>query len=131
MTDEDLNRSLARLYRLMVLFAGIGFIWCFHLEGLLPAIGFLLGVVGSFGNLWLFSWLSRAMGPGEGNRKPWQAGTFISRYFLLFAAGYVIVKGLGVSPLPVVFGLFASTAAILISATFEIIQGLFTRGGTR
>lgn len=128
MTDEELSRYLRRLYRIMTVYAAAGSIWYFRVQGPLPALGFLLGVLGSFGNLWLFNWLSRAMGPGENNQKPWQAGAFIGRYLLLFAIGYVIVKGLGVSPLPVVFGLFASTAAVLASAVFEISQSLFRRG---
>jgi hypothetical protein len=114
----------------MTLFAVIGSVWYVRFQGALPALCFLLGVLGSFGNLWLFNWLSRAMA-GDAARKPWQGGAFISRYLVLFAMGYVIVKGLGVSPLPVVFGLFASTAAVLASATFEIIQTLLHRGQTR
>jgi len=91
-------------------------------------LAFFLGALGSFGNLWLFHWLSRAIAPGESSRKPWQAGAFIGRYLILFTLGYVIVKGLGVNPLPVVFGLFASTAAILFSSAVEIVQSRF---GTR
>lgn len=128
MTEEELSRYLRRLYRIMTVFAVIGCVWYLRVQGSLPALGFLLGVLGSFGNLWLFNWLSRAMGPDEGARKPWQAGTFIGRYLILFSIGYVIVKGLGVSPLPVVFGLFASTAAVLISAVLEIVQSLLRRG---
>lgn len=109
----------------MTLFAVIGAISYFRIDGPLAALGFLLGVLGSFGNLWLFNWLSRAMAPDANGRKPWQAGAFIARYLILFAMGYVIVKGLGVSPLPVVLGLFASTAAVLALGVFEIIQSLF------
>lgn len=130
MTDEELSRYLRRLYRLMTLFAVIGSVCYVALQRPLSALGFLLGVLGSFGNLWLFNWLSRAMAAGDGPRKAWQSGAFVSRYLILFALGYVIVKGLGVSPLPVVFGLFASTAAVIVSATFEIIGTLFRRGGT-
>ncbi len=128
MTEQELRRYLHRLYRLMILFAAVGFAWYFRQQGSAAALGFVFGVLGSFGNLWLFNWLSRAMGPGDAARKPWQAGAFVGRYLLLFTMGYVIVKGLGVSPLPVVLGLFASTAAILASAIFEIIQTLFRKG---
>ena len=127
MTEQELNSYLRRLYRLMTLFAVIGAICYFRVDGPLAALGFLLGVLGSFGNLWLFNWLSRAMAPDANGRKPWQAGAFVSRYLILFAMGYVIVKGLGVSPLPVVLGLFASTAAVLTSGVFEIVQSLFLK----
>lgn len=115
--------TVRRLYRLTIAFGMIGFVLYFAVLGLLPAIGFLLGALGSLGNLWLFDWLSRAIAP-EGARKPWQAGTFITRYLLFFAIGYVIVKGLGVSPLPVIFGLLASTAAVLVSSIFELLASL-------
>ena len=131
MTDEQLAQYLRRLYRLMTLFAVLGSIWYFRFQGPLTALGFLLGVLGSFANLWLFTWLSRAMAPGDAPRNPWRSGAFIGRYLILFAIGYVIVKGLGVSPLPVVLGLFASTAGVLASALLEIIQGLFQRGSSR
>lgn len=132
MTDAELSRYLERLYRLMALYGALGFSWYWLMQGIAPALGFVLGTLGSFGNLWLFNWLSRAMAPAaaESGRKPWQAGAFLGRYALLFAIGYVIVKGLGVSPLPVVLGLFASTAAVLTAAAIEIIHSLFQRGPT-
>ncbi len=127
MTDE-LIRSIRRLYWAMGCFALIGCLWYLGHGGATPAVAFLLGVIGSFGNLWLFRWLSGAIAPGQGSRRPWQAGAFVLRYLVLFAAGYVIVEGLDVSPLPVVLGLFASTAAVLVSAAIDIFQGLFGEG---
>jgi hypothetical protein len=117
--------TIHRIYWLTVAFGLIGFVSYFAVLGPIPAIAFLLGAAGSFGNLWLFDWLSRAIAPGTASRKPWQTGTFITRYLLFFAVGYVIVEGLGVSPLPVVLGLLASTAAVLISSIFELAASLF------
>src|ERR1700761_9527300 len=116
--------SLRRLYRLTALFGIFGFVSYFWLEGLRSGLGFLLGAATSFGNLWLFHWLADAIAPADAPRKPWQAGAFVGRYLILFTAGYVIVKALGVSPLPVVLGLFASTAAVLLSITIELVQSL-------
>ncbi len=65
MTDEDLGRSIHRLYWLMGSFGTAGFVWYFWLQGPRPAFGFLLGTLGSFGNLWLFGWLSHSIAPGE------------------------------------------------------------------
>ncbi len=79
-------------------------------------------------NLWLFSWLAGGIAPGGGGRKPWQAGAFATRYLLLFMGGYVIVKSLNVKPLAVIFGLFASTAAVLLWSIAELWQ---SRLGTR
>jgi hypothetical protein len=117
--------TIRRLYWLTIAFGLIGFVSYFAVFGSIPAVAFLLGAAASLGNLWLFDWLSRAIAPGTTSRKPWQAGTFITRYLLFFAVGYVIVKGLGVNPLPVVLGLLASTAAVLMSSIFELVASLF------
>ena len=119
--------SVRRLYRLTLVVGVLGaaaFGWA---QGAREALAFGLGALGSFGNLWLFHRLSLSIAPKEGAGKPWQAGAFIGRYILLLAAGYVIVKGLGVNPLPVVLGLFASTAAVLASSIVELLQDLLSR----
>ena len=117
--------TIERLYTLTLAFGVLGFVFYWVLVGFIPALAFLLGALGSFGNLWLFHWLAHAISPGESSRKPWQAGAFVSRYLILFTLGYVIVKALNVNPLPVVFGLFSSTAAVLSSSVVEVIQSLF------
>ena len=123
MMDQDFTRSVRQLYWLTGLFGAAGFVWYFWFAGARPAFGFALGAVGSFGNLWLFNWLSCVIGPGKTARKPWGAAAFIGRYLILFLAGYSIVKTLGVSPLAVVLGLFASTAAVLtLSITFLVVE---------
>jgi hypothetical protein len=116
--------NLPRLYRLTGSFGILGFVSYFWLAGPRSAFGFLLGAAISFGNLWLFNWLADAIASADSPRKPWQAGAFVGRYLVLFTAGYVIVKALGVNPLPVVLGLFASTAAVLLSITIELLQNL-------
>lgn len=117
--------TIQRLYNLTLAFGLIGFVLYWWFQGFIPGLACLLGALGSFGNLWLFHWLARSMEPGTTARKPWQAGTFVGRYLILFTLGYVIVKSLGVNPLPVVLGLFASTAAVLFSSTVEVVQSLF------
>jgi len=112
-------------YRLTILFGILGAAAFGWLKGPQEGLAFALGALGSFGNLWLFDRLSVGIAPGEGSKKPWEAGAFVGRYIILFAAGYVIVKGLGVNPLPVVLGLFASTAAVLTSSIVELIQNLW------
>lgn len=117
------NRSITvrQLYRLTLLFALAGTIVYFVYGGFRPALAFALGSATSFLNLWLFNRLASGIEPGERSKKPWQAGAFAGRYLIFFAAGYVIVKALDVSPLPVVFGLFASTAAVLLSSVLELL----------
>jgi hypothetical protein len=125
MTEQDAILSVRRLYWLTGSFGAIGFVSYFWLQGTRPAFAFALGTLGSFGNLWLFNWLTRAIAPGDAMRKPWQAGAFIGRYLVFFLLGYVIVKSLGVNPLPVILGLLASTAAVLASTVIELLQSLF------
>jgi ATP synthase I chain len=117
--------SIQRLYALTFAFGLIGFVSYWLGQGFTPGLAFLLGSFVSLGNLWLFHWLARAIEPGERSQKPWQAGAFIGRYLILFTLGYVIVKGLNVNPLPVVFGLFASTAAVIFSSVADLVQNLF------
>ena len=122
MTEQDALLSVRRLYWLTGSFGLIGFVSYFAVDGVRPAVAFALGASGSFGNLWLFEWLSRSIAPGDNPRRPWQAGAFVVRYLLLFASGYVIVKALDVKPLAVVLGLLASTGAVLASIIIELFQ---------
>jgi hypothetical protein len=117
--------SVRQLYTLTMAVGVLGTVIFLIPYGFRPALAFLLGTVVSLGNLWLFSWLSQAIAPGAGQQKPWQAVAFIGRYLILFTFGYVIVKSLGVSPLPVVLGLFASTAAVLLSSLLELTGNMF------
>jgi hypothetical protein len=112
--------TIGQLYRLTFLFALAGTIFYTVYGGFRPGLAFALGAATSLLNLWLFDRLASGIAPGEGSKKPWQAGAFAGRYLIFFAAGYVIVKALDVSPLPVVFGLFASTAAVLLSSVLEL-----------
>ena len=125
MSPQNASLSIKRLYWLTSSFGISGFVWYFWAQGSRAALAFILGALCSVGNLWLFDRLSRAIAPGETSRKPWQAGTYIARYLILLAAGYVIVKALNVSALAVVLGLLASTAAVVTSLIFELLLNLF------
>ena len=126
MNDQDADHAIQRTYKLTGLFAAVGFVSYFWAEGVRSAAAFALGAVCSFGNLWLFDWISRAIAPSASSRKPWQAGAYFTRYVLLLGIGYAIVKALGVSPLAVILGLLASAAAILTSLIFELISHLLS-----
>ncbi len=119
--------SIRRIYWLTGVFAVAGFAAFWPRQGFNTALAYLLGALVSAGNLFLFGYLSRAISPSPGESKPWQARAFISRYVLMFAAGYVIVKALGVNPLAVIVGLLASTAAAVTSIIIELFERLFTK----
>lgn len=125
MTERELLRSVARLYWFTGAFTAIGFVWYFCAADARDAFGFVLGASASFGNLWLFAWLTRSISPGESTRKAWPASLYAGRFLVLFFIGYVIVKLLGVNPLAVILGLLVSTAAVLTSIAFQLIQSFF------
>lgn len=117
--------DVRRLYLLTGILSAGGFIAEFIWAGGRNGLGFLIGAAGSFGNLWTFDLLAGAIAPGERTQKPWGAGLFVGRYIILIAAGYATVKTLNVSPLAVLLGLLASTAAALASAVFDLVESLF------
>ena len=123
--------SIRRVYILTAGLALAGFAALWPTQGFKTALAYLLGAAVSIGNLYLFGYLSRAISPAPGESKPWEARAFISRYLLLFAGGYAIVKVLGVNPLAVIVGLLASTAAVIASIIIELFERLFTRSTTR
>lgn len=124
MTEQELHRSLRRLYYITGVFSAIGFIFYIWMRGATAALSFALGAAGSFGNLWLFVWLTRAIAPGDHAPQSWKAGLFVMRYAVLLLLGYVIVKSLSVNGLAVLLGLLVSTAAVIASSTLEMIQSL-------
>ena len=124
--DEE-RQSVHRLYLMTAAFTLCGAVFVWTKIGGRSAVGFLLGALGSFANLWLFHWLSRAIAPGDRQQKPWGAGLFIGRYLGLWLVGYTTVKALDVSPLPVLLGLLASTAAVLASSIAELVRSLFRK----
>ncbi len=130
----------AEFRRVCLLTAGlgvIGFVSYLAIQGLRPGLAFAAGVLGSFGNLWMWNWLVHSLSRyatnqhSTENKKPsWQAGSFIGRYVILLGLGYVIVRALDVSPLAIISGLLASTAAVLISLVVEIISSFFRKAST-
>ncbi len=118
------SASYRRLQIFTLAFGVSGFIAYFATRGFRFALAFLLGALGSYGNLLLYTWLARAISPGERPQKPWTAGLFILRYFGLWLVGYTTVKALDVSPLPVLFGLLATTAAVLASSVIDLIRSV-------
>ena len=113
--------SIKKLYALTCLVGALGFVSYFWAAGVRSAIAFALGAACSLGNLWVFDRLSASITPSADSRKPWLAGTYITRYILLIGAGYTIVKALNVSPLAVILGLLASTVAVLTSLIVELV----------
>ena len=128
MTDLEANLIVRRIYWLALGFGALGFVAYFAVQGWRPGAAFGLGALGSIGNLWIFDKLAHSIEPapaGQPPKKTWQAGIFVTRYILLLAVGYAIVKTLGVNPLAVILGLLSSTAAVIASTVIELLQNFF------
>ena len=101
-------------------------------QGFKTALAFLLGAVAI---AWKFVSvrlsLSRHFTSRQAKESPGKRGLSSLDTYYCSPAGYVIVKALGVSPLAVILGLFASTAAVVTSSIIELFESLFTRSTTR
>jgi hypothetical protein len=128
MTEPEAAVIVRRVYWLAVGFGLIGFVAYFGLQGWRPALGFALGTLGSLGNLWLFEKLTHLIEPaaaGETPKKVWPASIFVTRYIVMILLGYAIVNTLDVNALAVILGLLASTAAVIASTIFELLENFF------
>jgi hypothetical protein len=114
--------TVRRLYWLTIAFGVAGCIAYSVVQGFRLGLAFLLGAGISLVNLWLFNYLAGSLAPSTSENKPWSARAFVSRYLLLFAGGYAIIRTLGVNPLPVVLGLLTSTAAVVAASIAELIR---------
>jgi ATP synthase I chain len=128
MTELQAEFVVRRIYWLVLAFGIIGFVAYFTLDGWRPAVGFALGALGSFGNLWLYERLTHLIepaAPGEPPKKPWQTGVFITRYVVMILLAYAIVNTLGVNALAVILGLLTNSAAVLTSSLIEVFESFF------
>jgi hypothetical protein len=85
------------------------------------SLGFLTGAGLSL--LSYQSWLRLAGSLGESGTAP-PAGSalfLVLRYFLIAALIYVIVRGLGTSPAPLIVGLLVSFAAVVLALLSEFV----------
>jgi biotin transporter BioY len=124
LTARDYQLSLRRIYFLTLSLALLGVIGFTAFRGYKAGLAFLCGAAISFLNLWLFDWIAHGIVPDTGEPKTRRAGTFISRYLVLFLFGYATVNTLGLDALAVVSGLLASTAAVLLASVFELAHAV-------
>jgi len=114
------DRALARIVRIGAGLGIAGTIATLVRFGPRTAVGFLAGAILSLLN---FYGLRRVV---EGLSASGKAGMRASpvfwafRYFLFAGIGYVIVKGLGISLMPILAGLFVAAAAIIVEILYEL-----------
>ena len=119
------DRALARIVRIGAALGVIGAIVVLIRYGPRTAVGFLAGALLSLLNFHGLRRVAEALSPTPDNPSP-RAGMRASpifwmfRYLLLAGIGYVIVKGLGISLMPILAGLFVVAAAIIVEILYEI-----------
>ena len=119
------DRALARIVRIGAALGVVGTIAVLIRYGPRTAVGFLAGAVLSLLNFYGLRRVVDALSPTPANPAP-RAGMRASPIFwifrYLFFAGivYVIVKGLGISLMPILAGLLVVAAAIIVEILYEI-----------
>jgi ATP synthase I subunit len=118
----DMERALARIYRIMIGLAVFGTAAGLALRGWRWAFGFLVGAAASYVN---FRWLKQivdAVG-GEPASRPGRARAALLmglRFFLLWGGAYVIVKYSSLALAGALMGLFVPAAAAILEIVFEL-----------
>ena len=120
MTDVELGRVTARLYRLIIGLGLIGAAAAFAKAGWQAGLGFLLGAAAAYLNFHWLHGLVDAMG-GDGQGRPRLAFFLGNRYFFFGIAAYVIVKYLGINLMAALAGLLTPVAAIAVEVLYELL----------
>ena len=118
MTEADLGRVTARLYRLIIGLGLLGSAAVFAKSGWQAGLGFLLGATAAYLNFHWLHGLVNAMG-GEGKIRPRLAFFLGNRYFLSGIAAYLVVKYFGINLTAALAGLLVPVAAIML-VTFHL-----------
>ncbi len=114
------ERALRRILHGALILAGAGTLAALALKGWRWGAGFAAGAAGSYLN---FVWLHRMVeGLAPGGRRPgkWLLLVLATRYLLLGAAGYVIVRFVGLSLTAILLGLFVPAVAIMVEIVYEL-----------
>jgi ATP synthase I chain len=118
MSDElGFDRAACRIARNMVWIGALATVSVFLAAGWKWGGGFLLGAIAAWFN---FRWLKRLVEALGGGRRPGSAW-LASRYLLLAAGCYVILRFSPISAPAVVTGMFILIAAIFVEILFELV----------
>ena len=110
-----------RILRVTAAVAIVGAAVTWIAAGPRQALGFLAGAALSGLN---FYWLCQLVNSLGASAKPPARGSAILlsfRYLVIAGAVYAIVKGLGVTPAAVLWGLLAAFAAVILEILYEFI----------
>jgi hypothetical protein len=113
------ERALRRVRFLAFVLGLTGTILILLAYGLRTATGFMFGAALSILNFRGLSMLVNIIGGAKPGA--FAAVLIALRYLLIGCAIYVIVRFLGVTPAPVVWGLLAAFAAVILEILYELI----------
>lgn len=123
----DDSRAIARrVGRMIAVLAAVGTVGFGVVKGPWWALSFLGGAVISAASFFLTHLLVEHLGPQQSKDDPPPASNATlmgMRYIVLGAAGYGMIRGLGLHPEAVVCGLLAAVAAVLGEVLYELIHG--------
>jgi hypothetical protein len=120
-SEDFYRRAVARILRFLGLLAIAGTVVSFGWKGWRAAAGFALGAALAWIN---FLWLKRiadSMGAADVKASTGSAFLFGSRYLILGAVAYVILRFTNISTPATLTGLFVSLGAVLAEIVFEIV----------
>ena len=122
-SEEDIYRiAVARMLRIMAVFAAGGSLTLFVWRGWKWGAGFAFGAAVAWVNFLLLKKLADSL--GIAGRKPPSTGSAIflgSRYLILGAVVYATLRLTSISLLAAAIGLFVSLAAVLVEILFELV----------
>ena len=120
--DADFyDRAIARIFRLTMVVGLIGTTAAAVKFGIRAGAGFAVGALLSVFSFHTIRGVASSLGGHSNRRAGLYAALFLSRYALIGAVIYVIVKYLEVSPMALLAGLFASIAAVLAEVLYELV----------
>jgi len=123
-SEEAIYRNaVARMLRMMAVFAGSGSLVLFVWRGWKWGAGFAFGAGVAWINFLLLKKLADSL--GAGGRKPPSTGSAVflgSRYLILGAVVYATLRFTSISMLGAAIGLFVSLASVLVEILFELVH---------
>jgi hypothetical protein len=115
----------ARFYLILLAVSITGAAACALFADRQFAAGFLFGALLAVMNQWILRRMVSGMAPGGASRTLAGVTAVVvgSRYLLLGAVGYVIVKYSGVSVISLLTGCFVALAALILDFLYELRYG--------
>jgi hypothetical protein len=122
--EFNLDASVARMKRIMIVLAAVGSVALFIAKGPPWGVGFLFGAAVSLVSFHYTHRFVMAIGaPGSPKPRTWKSVLFGSRYLVMGGVAWAAVSAFGLNVVAALCGLLIAAAAALLEVTFELIRG--------